>query len=177
MVELISALCIPLLLAGVAVLLLLPGKKGLMDEFLAGVRDGLRTAVSLLPTLIALLSAVAMLRESGLLTWLAAVLAPACARIGLPGELLPLLLIRPFSGGASQALLLDLFETYGADSRVGLIASVLVGSSDTLIYVIAVYFAAVKVKHTRHALPAAWLTSLLCLALSLLACRLFFGDV
>lgn len=178
MITYLSSLAIPLLLSGVAlsILLLQKRKSGIFDEFLAGARDGMKTAVRLLPSLVALMTAVSMLRASGFTEWLAACLSPYTARIGLPGELLPLILIRPVSGSGSNAILLDLFEKYGPDSFLGLCASVLVGSSDTLVYIIAVYFSAVKIRHTRHAFPAAVLTALLCLALSLLACRLFLGE-
>jgi spore maturation protein B len=178
MIEWISALAIPLLLCGMALVLLILArqKSNLFDEFLSGAKEGMMTSVRLLPTLVALLTAVSMLRASGFLEWLAACLSPYTARMGLPAELLPLLLIRPVSGSGSNAILIDLFEQYGADSLVGLCASVLVGSSDTLVYIIAVYFSAVGVQRTRHALPAALLTSLVCLSLSLLVCRLFFGE-
>lgn len=178
MIEWIAALAVPLLLCGMAVTILVCSRKrsDLFDEFLVGAREGMMTTVRLLPTLVALLTAVSMLRASGFLEWLAEVLTPYTARIGLPAELLPLILIRPVSGSGSNAMLIDLFEKYGADSFIGLCASVLLGSSDTLVYIIAVYFSAVGVRRTRHALLAATLTALLCLFLSILACRLFFGE-
>lgn len=178
MTEWIGSLAIPFLLCVMAVLLLLPGnrKRNLFDAFLEGAKEGMLTTARLLPVLVGLLTAVSMLRASGLLEGLADRLGPYTARIGLPAELLPLLLLRPFSGSGAQAMLLDLFERYGADSFVGLCASVLVGSSDTLVYVIAVYFSGVGIRRTRHAFLAAALTAALCLLLSVQLCRVFFGD-
>lgn len=160
-----------------AILLLLRGKKTptLFDEFLLGAREGAETSVRLLPTLIALMVGVSMLRASGFGSLLSDWLSPIATRLGIPAEILPLVFLRPVSGSGSNAMLIDLFETYGADSLVGLSASVLVGSSDTMIYIIAVYFSAVSVKRTRHALPAACLVAVLCLFLSCLVARLVFG--
>lgn len=174
----IAGFVLPLLLVCLAVLLLAKRKSAphLFDEFLSGARDGITTSVRLLPTLVALMVAVAMVRESGLGQRLADLLAPCFAPLGIPAELLPLALIRPFSGSGSNAMLTDLFAQYGADSFVGIAASVLVGSSDTLVYIIAVYFSAVGVRRTRHALPAATLTALACLILSCFVCRLFFPE-
>lgn len=178
MPEWLSGIAVPLLLCVTAVVLLARrrGKRDPFDAFLSGAKDGMRTAVGLLPTLVPLLSAVSMLRASGFCDRLAEWLAPFCTRLGIPAALLPLVLLRPVSGSGSNAMLLDLFEQFGADSFVGLCASVLLGSSDTLVYIIAVYFSAAQVRRTRHALPAAVLAAGFALLLSCFLCRLLFGE-
>lgn len=167
-----TSLVLPLILCTVAVLLWT--RKNLFDAFLHGAREGAKTAFSLLPTLIALLVGIGMLRACGLLDLAVRWLTPLCNRLGLPSELLPLLLIRPLSGGASTALVTDLFAQYGADSFVGRCASVLMGASDTVFYVAAVYFGAVGIRHGRHTLFAALLTMLFAVFFSCFLCRWLF---
>ncbi len=178
MLEFFSGLALPALLLGVALLLLCRRRQTatLFDEFLLGAQEGVGTSVRLLPTLVALMVGVSMLRASGFTTLLSSWLAPLSERLGIPAEILPLVFLRPVSGSGSNAMLIDLFEAYGADSFAGLCASVLLGSSDTMIYVIAVYFSSVSVRRTRHALPAACLVAVLCLLLSCFVTRLVFGE-
>lgn len=173
MIESIAALAMPLTVAAVGALLLFGGDR-YFDAFVSGAKEGLRTAVGLLPTLTALMVAVAMLNASGLIDLLSRLFSPAAARIGIPTELLPLLLTRPFSGSASTAALEDLLSTVGADSLAGLCASVIFGASDTLVYVISVYCSAVKLRSARAVYPAAVAVMLLCVFLSCFFCRLWF---
>lgn len=147
-------LLIPVLAAGLA-LFGLCRRVPVFDRFVAGAKEGGQSAVRLIPTLIGLLLAVNTLRASGLTDALAAWLAPLTARIGLPSEVLPLALLRPFSGSGSLALLKDGLAQYGPDSLTGKIACVLQASTETTFYAITVYYAQVGVTHTRHTLPAA----------------------
>lgn len=177
MPEILSAAALPLLLLGAAIPLLISRRRAaLFDAFLAGAREGLRTTVSLLPTLVLLLTAVSMLTASGVSALLARLLTPLGEALGVPAGLLPLFLVRPVSGSASGALLSDLFDTYGPDSFTGLCASVLLGSSDTLVYILAVYFAAAKVRRTRYAFPCAVAAAVFTLLLSCAVCRLLYGE-
>lgn len=173
MVEAISALAMPLVVAAVGVIVLW-SKKDYFGAFVRGAEQGLRTAVGLLPTLVALMVAVAMLNASGLIALLARFLSPAANAIGLPAELLPLLLTRPFSGSASTAAYTDLLARVGPDSLAGLCASVIYATSDTVVYVIAVYFSAVKIRSTRAALPCALAVMLFCIFFSCFLCRVWF---
>ncbi|NLK38980.1 MAG: spore maturation protein [Clostridiales bacterium] len=172
--EVLSSLAIPSVILLISLMLLF-SKHAYFDEFLEGAKDGLRTGVNLLPTLVALMVAVSMLSASGAVDYVAGLLAPLGEAIGVPMELLPLIITRPVSGSGSTAILADLFDKYGPDSFTGLCASVIMGSSETMIYVIAVYFSSVNVKRTRHALPAAFLTMIFCIFFSCLICRLFFA--
>ena len=166
-------------ICGVIVLVgatLLFSKRTSFDHFIDGTKDGIRTCVGLLPTLIVLMVSVSMLSASGLVDFLAEKIAPFCEKIGIPSEILPLVIMRPISGSASNAMISELFEQYGADSFAGNVASVLLGSSDTILYVSAVYFASVNVRKTRHALPAAFAAMLFCVFFSSLICRLLLPQ-
>ncbi len=165
-----SVWLIPCLMGGVG-LLLLGGRRARFDDFVAGATEGARTAVRLLPTLTALLVAVGMLRASGAVETVAGWLSPALSRVGVPSELVPLLLTRPFSGSAATASYSALLSEVGADSFVAACATVVMGSSDTAVYVISVYFSSVGVKKTRHALPLALALMLLCVFLACFLCR------
>ncbi len=169
----VANVALPLVLC-LCAFLILRSRGARFDAFLQGAKEGIQSGVALLPTLIALLVAIGMFRVSGLADFLTDRLAPVCERIGLPKELLSLVLLRPLSGGASTALGADLFATYGADSFVGRCASVLLGSSDTVFYIIAVYFAAAGVKKGRHAVLASLLTMVFCTFFSCFLVRLFF---
>ncbi len=167
-----AGLVVPLILAAVGALMLFARREKsekYFDAFIAGARDGMQTAVKLLPALVALLCAVAMFNASGAAELLARLAAPVCGALGIPPEIIPLLVVRPVSGSASSALAAELFSRVSPDSFAGRCASVILGSSDTALYIIAVYFAAVGIKKTRHTLPAALAVMAVCV---LLACTL-----
>lgn len=173
MADLISALAMPLVVLGVGLIFLF-GKKNYFEAFCTGARTGLRTALELLPTLTALMVAVSMLNASGAVAWLSKLLSPVASAIGVPPELLPLLLTRPFSGSAATASYSALLEELGPDSPAALCASVIYASSDTMVYVIAVYFSAVRIRKTGSAFPAAFAVMLFCIFFSCFFCRLWF---
>ena len=175
MIEYLSSLAIPLILAFAGCLMLF-GKTPYFDSFTEGAKDGLKSAVSLLPTLVALMAGVGMLRASGFTEILSSAIAPLTDKVGIPSELLPLLLVRPFSGSASTATFSALLGEYGADSFVALCASVIMGSSDTLVYVISVYFSSVGIKKSRYAIPCALAVMIFCIVFSCLICRLWFKS-
>lgn len=165
-----SSYLIPLLMGGIG-LLMLAGKRSYFDAFLVGATDGLKTAVRLVPTLVMLLVAVGMLRASGALNVIGGLLAPVCSVLGVPEELLPLLLTRPFSGSAATATYSSLLREVGANSFAAQCASVIMGSSDTAVYVITLYFSSVGVKRTRYALPVSLLLMAFCVFFSCFLCR------
>ena len=152
-----SSAIVPLLIAGVVLYALIRGVN--VDEaFAEGAAEGLPVLYRILPNLAAMLIAIGALRASGLVERFSALLSPLTNRIGLQSELLPLLFIRPFSGSAALAVVNDLFERFGPDSAIGMRASVLMGSSETIFYEVALYFGAVRVKRTRFAVPVALLS-------------------
>jgi len=131
--------------------------------------------VRILPYLAAMLTAVRALRDSGLLTLLSEALGPLTQRAGLPGALLPMILLRPFSGSGAMALVTEVFVQYGPDSPEGFAASVLMGSSETIFYEVALYFGAVGVKKTRGAVPVALAAGTVGLLVTMLLTRARFG--
>jgi len=133
----------------------LAGKKDVYTLLTEGAAEGLSTVVQIIPALIVLLSAVSMLRASGVLTQLSSLLGPMCRLFGIPAETVPLVLIRPISGSAALAVGAEIMQAYGADSTVGRTAAVMLGSTETTFYIISVYFGSAGIKKTRWAVPAA----------------------
>lgn len=147
-----SAALLPLLFAAVMVYGLVR-RVDVYEAFVAGAAEGLPVLLKILPCLSAMLIAIGTMRDSGLFDLLVRLLAPACAGLGFDASLLPLILLRPFSGSAAMATLSELFAEYGPDSRAGFTASVLMGSSETIFYEVALYFGAVGIRRTRFAVP------------------------
>lgn len=129
----------------------------LYDAFVEGAEEGLRTARRILPPLIAMLCAIRAFSACGLMEPLCVFLEPAAALAGIPRETLPLMLLKPLSGSASLAMLKSVLRACGPDSRAGMVASVMMGSSETVFYTCGVYLAAAGVKKSRHTVPCALL--------------------
>lgn len=130
------------------------------ESFLKGAADGLKIVADIMPTLIGLLVAVGMLRASGFFDLLGNVLAPVTEAVGLPAQLMPLLVVKLFSSSAATGLVLDIFRTAGPDSYAGLLTSILMSCTETVFYTMSVYFLAAKVTKTRYTLPGALLATL-----------------
>ncbi len=130
------------------------------EVFLKGAKDGLRIVVDIVPTLIGLLVAVGMLRASGFFEMMGRMLEPVTAILGMPAQLLPLLIVKLFSSSAATGLVLDVFRTVGPDSYVGMLTSILMSCTETVFYTMSVYFLAAKVTKTRYTLAGALLSTL-----------------
>lgn len=150
----ISDYLIPLLLAGAA-LYALGRRVDVFSALTTGAGEGLSVILRILPPLVALLTAVYMLRASGALTLLTQALTPVLTRIGIPPETVSLLLIRPVSGSGALAVGSEIMQTYGPDSTIGRTAAVMLGSTETTFYTIAVYYGAAGIRRTRHTILAA----------------------
>lgn len=146
----------------------------LWSALVAGAGEGLRTCARIAPALIGLLTAVYMLRASGALDLLGEALSPLLHAVGIPPETVPLLLIRPVSGSAAMGVGADIIAACGPDSTPGRIAAVMLGSTETTFYTIAVYFGAARVTRTRYAVPAAICGDLVGFLTAGAAVRLFF---
>lgn len=146
----------------------------LFDTFIAGAKEGFSSAIAILPSLVGLIMAVSMLNASGALDMLSSFLAPVARLLGLPSQVMPLMLIKPVSGSGATAILTQIFQNNGTESFVGRVASVMSGSTETTFYAIAVYYGAVSIKKTRHTIPAALTADLTACIISALAVRLFF---
>ena len=173
--EALSIWAIPLVVAGVP-LHALTRKVKVYPVFVEGAKEGFQVAVRVIPPLVAVVVALGMLRASGAMDGLATLLAPLTSRIGVPASVLPMVLVRPLSGGAALGVVADVLRSDGADSYAGRLVSVMAGSTETTFYVLAVYFGAVGVTRYRQALPAALMADLAGFAASVVAVRFLFGP-
>jgi spore maturation protein B len=139
-----------------------------------GAKEGLSTAMGIIPSLVALFSVIYMFRASGAMDFLTEVLRPLAQWIGIPAECVPLVLIRPLSGSGALALGADIIRMHGVDSLIGRLTAVMLGSTETTFYVITVYFGAADIKKTRYAIPAALVADIVGFGIAALSVRLFF---
>ncbi len=148
-------------------------KKDTYTDFTEGAYEGLKIVMGIFPPLLAILVASSMLRASGAFDIFTKLISPITQRIGIPNEVLPLALMRPVSGSGSLALLSDTLSTYGADSRIGRIASIIMGSTETTFYCMGVYFSKTGIKNTTKALPCAIIGDVLAIILACIGERIF----
>ena len=174
LIKSISLLAIPFLLSFFPLYATLRGVK-VYEEFVEGAKEGFQVALRIIPYLVAILVAIGMFRAAGGITMLTQLLAPVLKFFQFPGELLPLALMRPLSGSGSLGLFTELVKTFGPDHLISRTAGTLYGSTETTFYVLAVYFGAVGVKRTRHALPAGLVADLVGIIASVIICRLVFS--
>lgn len=147
----------------------------IFDTFLKDAKNGLDASITILPSLIGLVTAISMFRASGAIELISHGLSLILRPLGLPEEVLPLAVLRPVSGGASLAVLRDIFANAGPDSFAGRVASVISGATETTFYTITVYFAATSVKNTRYTLKSALLADATGILLASFAVRLFLS--
>lgn len=133
----------------------LVNKSNVYEDFIRGAADGFKTVVQIMPTLVGLMMAVGILRASGFLDFLGRIAGRLTGIFGLPADLVPLIFIKLFSSSAATGLVLDIFKTYGTDSRMGLITSIMMSCTETCFYTMSVYFMAAKVTKTRYTLAGA----------------------
>ncbi len=145
------------------------------DEFITGAKENLKTSISVLPALMALMTAIGMFKASGALDILTNAISPLTSLLGFPSECLPLALIRPVSGSGALAIYENLLSENGANSFPARVASVLMGSTETTFYTIAVYYSVTKVKKTRHTLVCSLAGDITGFLFSVLAVRFIFG--
>lgn len=172
--EYISLFAIPVMVVGIIVFGLIK-KVAVYESFTDGAKEGFNTAIRIIPFLVAMLAAIGAFRASGAMEILTEWLDPLTSKIGMPGELLPMAIMRPLSGGGAQGVMTELITTHGPESLIGRMASVMMGSTDTTFYILAVYFGSISLKKTRHAVPAGLLADLVGLIAAVLMTRLFFG--
>lgn len=173
--NLLLNMTVPLIIAFVAVYGV-ARRVDVYDAVIHGAGDGLGVLIKIIPALIGLLTAVYMLRASGALELAARFLGPLLIRLGIPPETVGLLLVRPVSGSAALGVGAELISTYGPDSAIGRTAAVMLGSTETTFYTIAVYFGAAGIAKTRYAVPAALCADLAGFMAAAFAVRLLFGG-
>lgn len=150
-------------------------KVDIFDEFLSGARENLKTGVDILPSLIAMITAIGMFKASGAMELLAEVMSPVTEFLGFPSECLPLAIMRPISGSGALAVFETILSEVHPDSFAGRVASVILGSTETTFYTIAVYYGAANIKNTRHTLVSALSADFTGFIVSVLTVRLIFG--
>ena len=166
----ISNLAMPLIIL-VIVIYGLKEKRKVFDDFLDGGKEGIGIVLSIFPTLIGLFVAIGALRSSGILDIIIRILNPMLSMINFPTELMPLAMLRPISGSSSIAIPTDIMTNYGTDTELAMVASVIMGSTETTLYTIAVYTSCVKIKRTRFILLAALTADIVGIITSVVVCR------
>lgn len=149
-------------------------KVNVYDEFIEGAKEGLGMGISIFPYLIGMIFGINILLKSEILNHLFVFLKPVFDIIKIPVEVLPMAIIRPISGNASFAVMIDMIKTYGVDSYLGRIVAVMQGATDTTIYVISLYFGSIGIKKIRYALKAGLFADLVTLIMSVLLISIFF---
>ncbi len=167
----ISNLAMPLIILAIVIYGMFQKNK-IFDDFLEGAKEGLEIVFSIFPTLIGLFVAIGALRSSGVLDIIISFLLPILNVIKFPTEVMPLAILRPISGSSSIAVATDIMKNYGVDSIIGMIASTIMGSTETTLYTIAIYTSCVKIKKTRFVLIAALTADIVGIIISVVACQL-----
>src|SRR6185503_10958464 len=169
----VSLWAIPALLVGIP-LIGIVRKVKVYDVFIEGAKEGFDVAVKIIPFLVGILVAIGMFRGSGAMDLLMSALRPLVASTGFPAELVPLAILRSLTGSGSLGFTTDLIKTYGPDSVIARMAATLYGSSETTFYVLAVYFGAVGIRRTRHAVPAALIGDIVAAIAAVVVCAWLF---
>lgn len=170
-INFISNLAMPLIILLIVFYGLIEKRK-VFDDFLDGAKEGLGIVISILPTLIGLFVAIGALRSSGILDIIVRILNPLLSVVSFPTELMPLAMLRPISGSSSIAIATDIMKNYGTDTTLGMMASVIMGSTETTLYTIAIYTSCVKIKKTRFILLAALIADFVGIVTSVVVCRI-----
>lgn len=169
-VEFFSNIAMPLMIF-IIIIYGIVEKNNVFDDFIEGAKDGIQIVLSIFPTLVGLFIAIGCLRSSGVMEFIVNFFLPVFKFVNFPYEVLPLALIRPISGSASIAVATDIIKKYGVDSNIGLIASVIMGSTETTVYTIAVYTSSVGIKKTRFILWASLIADFVGIVASVAVCR------
>lgn len=174
LISYLSTFLIPLVIFYIIIYALLQ-KKPVFELFLKGAKQGLTTVMEIAPSIIGLLVAVGIFRNSGALELLCNLLTPLKDLLSVPLPVIPLAILKMFSSSGANALLFDIFKTYGTDSYTGFTASILLCCTETLFYTISVYFMSIRIKKTRWVIPVGILLSLVSLILSAWIARMFIS--
>lgn len=166
MFEYITKSIIPIIIIIIITYGMIKGRK-VYEWFIEGAKEGLKVCINIFPYLLAMIIAVNIFREAKLLDILNNMISPVAGAIGLPKEVIPLVLIKPLSGSGAMGILTDILKNYGPDSYIGLIASVIMGTTETIFYTVTVYFGAVQIKKVRHTVWAALLADMTAIIVSI----------
>lgn len=174
LIGLLSVFVIPLIVVGFP-LYGLYKRVPVYESFVEGAKEGFQVAVRIIPYLVAILFSIGMFRASGAMDFLVGVLDPVLSLVGFPGEVLPMAIVRPLTGSGSAGLVAEMIQQYGEDSLFVKMAATMFGSTETTFYVVAVYFGAINIKKTRHAVPAGLTADIAAMLFAVWFVRLLFG--
>ena len=169
-INFISNLAMPLIILIIVIYGFIE-KKEVFDKFIEGAKDGIKIVINIFPTLIGLFLAVGALRSSGIIDIAIKLIDPILHLVNFPSEIMPLAILRPISGSSSIAIATDIMKTFGVDRQIGIMASVIMGATETTLYTIAVYSSSVKIKKTRFVLIAALTADIVGIITSIVVCR------
>lgn len=150
-------------------------KIDIFDTFIIGVKEGMKLSINLFPTIFAMIIAITMITDSGIINYICNIMRPLFIKIAFPTEVIPLAILRPISGSSSLVVLNDILTRYGTDTLIGRLASVMQGSTDTTIYIISMYFTSVGIKKIRYSLIVGLLADLLSVIISFIMVNVFFN--
>lgn len=167
-----GAFALPILIAIIIICGIIK-KADVFDCFTDGAKRSLTSSFGILPSLMALIFAVELLKASGGLDLIVRLLTPVAELLGIPSQVMPLAVVSPISGSGSLAVFEGILGEYGPDSFIGRVASVMVGSSETSLYAVTVYYGAVSIRRTRHTVAAALTADMTCFVVSALSVRMF----
>ena len=173
-ISILSYFVIPAIVVGFPLYGLIKGVR-VYEVFVEGAKEGFEIAVMIIPYVVAILFAIGMFRASGAMDFFIGLLDPILGFIGFPSEVLPMAIIRPLTGSGSVGVLVSMIEQYGEDSLFVKMAATMFGSTETTFYVIAVYFGAVNIKNTRHAVPAGLTADIVASMAAVYVVKLLFG--
>ncbi len=172
--EIISKIILPIFII-VIVFYGVKKKINVYDTFLEGAKEGLMTTFSIFPAIIAMIFAINIFLDSHVLNFFLKLISPFIGNISVPVEIIPMALLRPVSGTASLAIMNDIFKSFGPDSFIGRLASILQGCTDTTIYVIALYFGSIKITKIKHALWVGLFADFIGITAAVVLTNLFFS--
>ena len=173
-IETASVFVLPALIVGFPLYGLLK-KVAVYEEFVEGAKGGFQVAVTIIPYLVAILFAIGMFRASGAMDFMVDGLRPLLGIFGVPPEVLPMMIMRPLTGSGSAAIVLDMINQFGEASILVKMDATMIGSTETTFYVIAVYFGAVNIKKTRHAVPAGLIADIVAMFAAIFVVKWLFG--
>ncbi len=173
-VQTLSVIAIPSLILFIVIYGTIKKVK-IYEVFVEGAKEGFNVGVRIIPYLVAMLVAIGIFRASGAMDFLALIISPITNLIGMPGEALPMAIMRPLSGSGALGVMSETINTHGADSLIGRMVSVMMGSGETTFYVLAIYFGSVSITKTRHAVPAGIIADVAGIITSVWLVNLIFG--
>jgi spore maturation protein B len=173
-VNVLSIIAIPALILVIVIYGAIKKVK-IYEAFVEGAKEGFQVAVRIIPYLVAILVAIGIFRAGGAMELLSNIISPITNFIGMPSETLPMALIRPLSGSGALGVMSETMNTYGPDSLIGRMVSVMMGSGETTFYVLAVYFGSVSISKTRHAVPAGIVADVVAILVSVWVTNLLWG--